>query len=193
VQRLDMGAFLDALAARDTQLDGTADVETTLSGPVGEDLARTTQGRARVDVTDGVVHDFPLLAAINRALRLTEGSSRDTRFRRLTASLAIGGGGATTTDLVLDAGEVRVTASGRIGFDRALDFRGIARLSAERTAAVVASVHELARLRRNGTIDLPLTITGTVDNPAFDIDLKAAIEKGIADELLRRLNRIIRR
>ena len=192
VQRLDLGAFLDALAARDTQLDGTADVETTLSGPVGGDLARTTQGRARVDVTEGVIHDFPLLAAINRALRLTEGSSRDTRFRRLTATLAIGAGGATTTDLVLDARDVQVTAAGRIGFDRSLDFRGIATLSAERTAAAVASIHELARLRRNGTIDLPLTITGTADDPAFEIDLKSAIERGIADELLRQFRRIIR-
>ena len=193
VQRLDLGAFLDALAARDARIDGTARIDASVGGPVGGDLAATTAGRARLDISDGVVHDFPLVAAINRALRLSEGNARDTRFSRLSASLAIGGGGATTSDLVLEAGEIRVAASGRIGFDRTLNLRGTATLSAERTAEIAASVRELARLRRNGTIDLPLAITGTLDNPAFGIDLKSAIERGIGDELLRRLGKFIRR
>jgi uncharacterized protein involved in outer membrane biogenesis len=193
VERLDLGAFLDALAGEDARIDGTAEVEATVGGPVGASLARTVGGRAHLSVSDGVVHDFPLLAAINRALRLTEGSARDTRFRRLTATLAIGNGSATTNDLTLDAGDVQVAAAGRIRFDRAIDLRGVATLSPERTAAAVASIHELARLRRNGTIALPLAITGTLDKPAFAIDMKAAIEKGIADELMRRLGRIIRR
>ena len=151
------------------------------------------QGRARVVVSDGIVHQFPLLAAINSALRLSEGDLRDTRFERLSATLAIANGRATTGDLVLEASEVRVVTAGTIGFDRTLDLRGQATLSAERTAAVVASVRELSRLRQHGQIELPLTISGTLDDPRFGIDMKGAIEKGIKDELLRRLGIIIRR
>ena len=193
VQHFDLGAFLDALAGRDAKIDGTANVEAAVGGPVGANLAETVVGRARLDVSDGVVHDFPLVAAINRALRLTAGTARDTRFTRLSATLAVGHGGATTDDLLLEAGEVRVAAAGRIGFDRSLDLRGTATLSEARTTQAIASIHELARLRRNGTIDLPLTITGTLDTPEFGIDLKTAIEQGIADELLRRLRGLIKR
>ena len=185
--------FLDALAARDAQLDGTARFDAALSGPLGAALADTMQGRVRVVVSDGIVHQFPLLAAINSALRLSGGDLRDTRFDRLSATLAIANGRATTGDLVLEASEVRVVTAGTIGFDRTLNLRGQATLSAERTAAVVASVHELSRLRQHGLIQLPLTISGTLDDPRFGIDLKGAIEKGIKDELLRRLGIIIRR
>ena len=193
VERIDLGAFLDALAARDAQLDGTAGFDAALNGPLGESLARTMQGRAQVVVSNGIVHQFPLLAAINRALRLSGGDLRDTRFERLSATLAIANGRATTGDLVLEAGEVRVVTAGTIGFDRSLDLRGQATLSAERTTAIIASVHELSRLRKSGQIQLPLTISGTLDDPRFAIDMKGAIQQGIKDELLRRLGIIIRR
>ena len=144
-------------------------------------------------MSNGIVHEFPLLAAINRSLRLSGGDLRDTRFERLSATLAIGNGRATTDDLVLEAGEVRVATAGTIGFDRTLNLRGQATLSAERTAAVIASVHELSRLRKSGQIELPLTISGTLDDPRFAIDMKGAIQQGIKDELLRRLGIKIRR
>ncbi|HEX6975427.1 MAG TPA: AsmA-like C-terminal region-containing protein [Vicinamibacterales bacterium] len=192
VEHLDLGSFLDALAGRDARIDGTARTDAALGGPIEVDVAGTMTGRAHLDVSDGVLHDFPLVAAVNRALRISGGNARDTKFARLSATLAIARGGASTSDLSLDAGEVRVAATGRIGFDRTLDLRGVATLSEARTAEAVASVHELARLRRNGTIDLPLTISGTLDTPAFAIDVKAAIQQGLTDELLRRLNRIIK-
>ncbi len=190
---MDLGAFLDALAGGDARLDGTADADASVSGPLGGALARALRGRARLTVADGVVQDFPLLAAINRTLGLAEGSDRDTRFERLSATFALGNGGATTDDLVLDAGEVRLAAAGRIGFDRTLDLHGLATLSAGRTAAAVASIHELSRLRKDGRLVLPLTVSGSLDDPTFGIDLKAAIAGGIKDELLRRLRTIIRR
>ena len=36
VERIDLGAFLDALAARDAQLDGTARFDAALNGPLGD-------------------------------------------------------------------------------------------------------------------------------------------------------------
>lgn len=193
VSRLDVGSFLDALGGADTRLDGTAQLDASVGGPLGGALDTTMAGRAHIVVADGVVHQFPLLAAINRALRLAEGDSRDTRFERLSATLAIANGRATTNDLVLDARDVRVTAAGTIGFDRTLNLRGRATMSAERTAAAIASVRELSRLGRDGRIELPLTISGTLDDPAFGVDVKGAIATGVKDELLRRLGRIIRR
>ena len=44
----------------------------------------------------------------------------------------------------------------------------------------------------SGELELPLTISGTLDAPLFEIDLKVAVEKGIVDELKRRFRRFIR-
>jgi hypothetical protein len=62
--------------------------------------------------------------------------------------------------------QMRAVLSGRIGFDRSLDLRGRAIVAAERVAAGVDSVHELARLRKaSGEVIVPLTITGSLDAP----------------------------
>lgn len=193
LSQLDAGAFLTALNGSDQRLDGTAALTAALRGRVGEPLAQTVTGRATVDVTDGVIRNFPLLAALGRALRLADQQGSDTRFSRLSATLAIGSGAATTDDLVLQSSDLRLEAAGRIGADRSLALRARAVLSPERSASAIASIHELSGLRNEqGQVALPLTISGTLDSPDFDIDIESIIKKGIADELRRRLRRIIK-
>ncbi|HJR59654.1 MAG TPA: AsmA-like C-terminal region-containing protein [Vicinamibacterales bacterium] len=194
VSRLRIGDFLNALTATDARIDGMAVIAATLRGPLNESLAETLTGRVQLTVEDGVIRQFPLLAAVNRAVRLTASDGPDTRFERLTATLALARGQAATDDLRMYAGHVRVEAAGRIGFDRSLDMTGKAVLSAERATAAIRSVHELSGLRnRNGELEIPLTIAGTLDAPSFNLDLQAMIRKGIQDELKRRLRNIIRR
>ena len=193
VRGLDAGDFLNALAESEQRLDGTASVTASLRGTVGEPLDRTLSGNMQMTVTDGVIRDFPMLAAINRALRLAEHEEGDTRFERLSGTFAIAAGQATTEDLVLQAAHIRAQVKGRIGADRSLALRGVAVLSPERSARAVASIRELSALRNSsGELELPLTISGTLDAPSFGIDLKAAVEKGIVDELKRRFRRFIR-
>jgi uncharacterized protein involved in outer membrane biogenesis len=192
VKGLDVGDFLSALTGRDQRLDGTGSITAALQGRIGEPLERTLIGRTGILVTDGVVRDFPLMASINRALKVDEETSRDTRFERLSATFQVFGGQATTEDLVLESGDVRVAAQGRIGADRSIAMRGQAILSANRVARAVTHVRELARLKNSrGEIELPLTISGSLDTPSINVDLKAAIVEGIGDEIRRRLRRII--
>ncbi len=193
VNNLDVGGFLRALTGREQPLDGTASIDGALRGVANEPLDRTVRGRARVTVAQGVVRNFPLLATINRALRLTQQQEGDTRFERLTATLTLAGGEATTDDLALDAGHVRVEAAGRIGADRSLALRGHAVIAADYVAQRVARVPEIARLKnRRGEIDVPLTISGSLGAPSIAVDVKTAVGQGIADELRRRLRRLIR-
>lgn len=193
LQGVDAGAFLAALSGRDQHIEATGSFTGSLGGTVGEPLAATVRGRVRMELTDGVIRDFPLLAHISRALRLAEQSGNDTRFERLSATLAIASGAATTDDLVLRAAHVRVEAAGRIGVDRSLALRGVAVVSPERSSAAIASIRELKGLRNaQGEIQIPLTISGSLDAPAFGLDVEAAIRKGIADELRRRIRRIIK-
>jgi hypothetical protein len=188
-----MGALLDTVAGRDAKLDGRGSIDAKLNGRFEPGFLTRMDGGARVVVSNGVLHDFPLLATVNRALRLSEGDGQDTRFEQLSASLAIARGTATTDDLTIQAGHLRAVLSGRIGFDRSLDLRGRAIVAAERVAAGVDSVHELARLRNaNGEVVVPLTITGSLDAPKFDIDVGSIIREGVVDELKRRLRRLIK-
>ncbi len=194
LEGIDAAALLDTLAARDTGIEGTGRLEAKLQGRLERDFIAGSDGPAWIVLSNGVLRGFPLLAAVNRALRLAATDSNDTRFERLSATLAISRGAAATDDLVIEAGHLRVDLAGRIGFDRALDLRGRAIVSAERAAAAVASVRELARLRtRHGQIVLPLTIGGTLDSPQFGVDVESAIREGVRDELMRRLRGIIRR
>jgi AsmA protein len=194
VQRLDFGALLDSLAGEDAKIDGTGDLDADLRGRLVESFVSGIEGRARLVVSGGVLHDFPLVATINRALRLAEAGGSDTRFDRLSASLAIAGASAATDDLLMEAGHLRVELAGRIGFNRALALRGRAVVSKARAAEAVRSVRELARLRNSeGEVELPLTIGGTFDAPQFGLDLETAIKQGVRDELERRLRRLFRR
>ena len=193
VRGLDAGDFLKALNGSDQRLDGTATVTASLRGRVGEPLDRTVTGQVQMTVTDGVIRDFPMLAAINRALKLAERAEGDTKFERLSGTFAIAAGQAATDDLVLQAAHLRAEVKGRIGADRSLALRGVAVLSPERSAQAIASVRELSALRNDaGEVELPLTIGGTLDAPSFGLDVKAAMEKGITNELRRRIRRFIR-
>ena len=188
-----VGALLDTVGGRDAKLDGRGRIDAKLTGRFEPGFLTRSDGRARLVVSNGVLHDFPLLAAVNRALRLSESDGQDTRFDELSASLVIARGTATTEDLVIQAGHLRAVLSGRIGFDRSVDLRGRAIVAAEQVAAGVDSVHELARLRKaSGEIVVPLTITGSLDAPRFDIDVGTIIREGVVDELKRRIRRLFK-
>ena len=203
VTGVNAGQFLAAYSGRDQHLDGTASATASLHAGLRDALPRGLEGRMEVNIVNGVIREFPLLGAINRALRLAEGGARDTRFERLSATLAFAGrnverseaygGHATTDDLVLQARDVRVEAAGRIGFNRSLDLAGLAVLSPERSAEAVRSVRELSGLRNDrGEVELPIRIGGTMDDPSFSIDLQAAVARSIKNELRRRFRDLFR-
>jgi hypothetical protein len=206
VRDLDVSDFLSALAERAQSIDGVGAATASLGARIGDPMPAGLAGRMQVNIADGVIREFPLLSAINRALRLAEGDARDTRFERLSATLVFPGSGArsagdaasagyaTTDDLVLDAREVHVAAAGRIGFDRSLDLRGQAVISSERSAQAIRSVRELSGLRNDGgELELPVRIRGTLDDPSIQVDVGAAVGRSLKEELRRRIRGLIRR
>jgi hypothetical protein len=195
VRDIDVSDFLAALSGRDQRVDGTASASSTLRASVGAAMPRSLTGRVQLTIATGVVRDFPLLAAINRALRLAESSGRDTHFERLSGTFVLSGSDyAASNDLVMLARDMRVQATGRIGFDRWLDLEGLAIFSPARTAEAVRSVRELSALRNDeGELELPIKIGGTLDDPSFGIDIQAALGRSLRDELRRRWRGLFRR
>ena len=195
IKDIDVSEFLAAVTGRDQRFDGTASASSVLHAVVGASMPRSLGGHVQIDVVNGVVREFPLLTAINRALRLAQSSGRDTHFERLSGTFAFtGADSASTNDLVMFARDMRVQAAGRIGFDRWLDLEGLAVFSPARTAEAIRSVRELSGLRnKQGEMELPIRIGGTLDHPSFNIDLQAALTRSISEELKRRLRGLFRK
>ena len=190
---LNVKEFLDTLTGSDQRLEGTATVSAALGGRVDQALTQSASGQLTLTIVDGVIRNFPMLAAIDRALKLTAQEQGDTAFERLTGTFDIANGSARTDDLVITARDVRVHVSGRIGADRSLAMRGSAVLSPERSARAITTINELKGMRNaQGQVAVPLTISGSLDAPSFNVDVAAILKKGALDELKRRLRRIIR-
>ncbi|MEJ2368203.1 MAG: AsmA-like C-terminal region-containing protein, partial [Acidobacteriota bacterium] len=140
----------------------------------------------------GVIKNFPLLATVNRVLKVTGGSGKDTQFDSLTGDFKIAGGKAHSDNINLKAGEMTVHGAGDIGFNLILDIKGRIVFSPEKTQELVHSVGELSSLvNQKGRLVLPLVISGSVDNPSINIDikdlLKKKLQKDLKDKLLQKL------
>lgn len=155
-------------------------------------LKQSLSGTASLDVKKGVIKNFPLLATVNRVLKVTGGSGKDTQFDSLTGDFKIAGGKAHSDNINLKAGEMTVHGAGDIGFNLILDIKGRIVFSPEKTQELVHSVGELSSLvNQKGRLVLPLVISGSVDNPSINIDikdlLKKKLQKDLKDKLLQKL------
>lgn len=193
IEGVDMRQLVNAATSVPDSLSGVGALRGRLEGVVAAPMLERATGTMAVALSNGAIHNFPLIAAVNSALRIAEGDERDLRFESLTATMAIAGGRATTRDLLVRAGELTVTASGTLGFNRSLDFRGHVVFSAKKAAELVRAVREAARLRNaKGEIDVPVVVTGTVTDPHFGVDTAELLQRGVQDELQRRLEKGLR-
>lgn len=193
IDNVDLRQFVNDTTTVPDSLSGTGMLRGRLEGVLLEPMLDRATGRMEVVLTKGAIHNFPLVAAVNSALKVAEGDTRDLRFETLTATMAVANGGAVTDDLVVRSGELTVTASGTLGFDHSLDFRGRVIFSADKAAELVRSVKEAARLRNaKGEIEVPVVVSGTVTDPRYAVDVAGLLKRGLQDELERRLKKGLR-
>ena len=155
-------------------------------------------GTMDVALSNGVIRNFALLAALNRALRITGGNDTDTRFERLAATLDLGGGVMGTRNASLHAGELTALAAGTLGFDRTIDMNGTAAFSREASARMISSIREIsAASNAQGEVEVPFRITGSMDRPDVAIDTQAVLGRAVRKEIQRNirkgLDRLFRR
>ena len=155
-------------------------------------------GTVDVVLSNGVIHNFALLAAINSALHVTAGDARDTRFERFSATLSLAQGAVRTQNAALVAGEMTATAAGAVSVDRTIDMAGTARFSPEVSARMIASVNHISAARNEqGQVEVPFSITGPIEAPVFAIDveqiLNRALRKEVERSVRKTLDRLLRR
>ncbi|MGH7628863.1 MAG: AsmA family protein [Gemmatimonadales bacterium] len=186
VTGLDVNRVLSATTTMKDVLHGTAAVTGTVSGSgsTAEAIERSLRGNLSFELRDGVLKNYPILANVNRAVGITEGEGKDTRFERLSGTAAVGGGRARVRDLILQAGELSVLGQGVVTFDRTVDFRLRAVLSSEKSGQLAQRVGAVGALRdREGRIDVPVSITGSALAPRTRVEAGVIAKKRVKETL----------
>jgi uncharacterized protein involved in outer membrane biogenesis len=186
VQGIDVNRALSANTTMKNFLGGAGRLAGDMrgSGNTAAALERTLTGTLEFELKDGVIRNFPLLAAINQALGITQGNGQDTRFQSLTGTATLGGGAARTTNLVLRAGELSLAGKGSLGFDQRLDLHLTASASPAMSNQLVKRVGLLKSLSNDrGQVTFPVLVTGTTTAPRISVDLGSIAKKQLEGKL----------
>lgn len=189
VQGLQLGPALDAVAQIPVSISGTAGADFSVKGQgfATNDLTRALEGGGHVEVKDGKIEGVNLLEeamAILRVAGISLDRAKATAFSTVETDLMIRQGVVTLQNLLMDSHDFQATGGGTIGFDHALNVMVNLRLS-EALSQQIAGVSPVARLAiKEGQLTLPLLISGTLDAPIYELDMKRLTGK--AQEQIRK-------
>jgi uncharacterized protein involved in outer membrane biogenesis len=191
---LDVNQALSATTTMKDKLSGTARLTTNVhgSGTSQPMLEKTLAGTVGFAVTNGVLHNFPLMSSINAALGAIGqgGSSPELTFQSFSGTAAIANGKATTNDLALKSDIVSLAGAGTYGFDQSVAFKLKAGLSPAASSQIASRVSFASRLEDSqGQITVPVVVSGTASSPKFTVDVKSAATqqvKGLLNQFLKK-------
>ncbi|MHB8813106.1 MAG: AsmA family protein [Steroidobacteraceae bacterium] len=159
---------------------GNVTMDVTARGNTTAALTGSLDGHAAVSLTNGAIQGFDLWSAVNSAVALaqrhsmpTKGGGNSTPFDTFKASADLTNGVATTKDLDIASGDLRVTGQGTANLTtEAVDYRvDAAVLQGPGTGAALANI--------------PLLITGTMKSPSVRPDTQALV-KSVARQQLQK-------
>ena len=191
---LDVSRALSAMTTMGGKLSGTARMTTDVqaSGTTQAAIEQSLSGTLAFGVMHGVVKNFPILSAINQALGVAGQSQQDVAFDSLTGTATLGGGHAETKDLTLRAGDLSMAAQGTYGFDQSLNLKTATQLSAARTKDLAQRVAVVQKLETpQGTLAIPVTVTGTASAPKFAPDVTALAKQHLPGVLQQGLQKLL--
>jgi uncharacterized protein involved in outer membrane biogenesis len=153
-------------------------------GLTAASLLQSVRGGARVDIVDGVVNNLGLVRSIVVATSgRADGTSaaatrRDEPFTRLGATLTIGGGSASTSDLRFESPDLLLGANGTLRLDgSSINLTGRAQLSDELSRQ---AGRDLVRYtQEGGRVTLPVTVTGSAAAPHVRIDVADVAKRAV--------------
>lgn len=152
-------------------------------------------GSGTATITDGTIRRLELVRTavlfFGRPAADAPASSGE-RFSRIAASFQLARQVFTTDSLTMESPDVNVAASGTLTIPtKALDGRANLLLS---EALTTQAGTDLVRFTREGNrVVLPATLGGTLDRPRVTIDAAAAVQRGLRNEMQRRLKGVFDR
>ena len=159
---------------------GNVTLNVTAHGNTTDALISSLDGHAAAELANGALQGIDLWSAINSAVALAQrhslpakGAGNSTRFDAFKASADISNGVATTQDLDISSGDLRVTGQGTANLvTEAVNYRANATiLKGPSTGAALANV--------------PLLITGTMKSPSVRPDTQALV-RSVAQQQLQK-------
>ncbi|MFW5926813.1 MAG: AsmA family protein, partial [Wenzhouxiangella sp.] len=152
------------------------------------EILASLDGNGNFELNDGVVRGVDLRRLIEEELtvsnlgNISRAFGGETPFRNLTGSLRAEGGVVELPDLDLTARDYGAQGSGRIdlGADRV-------HYKLELNLGETLAARMPDRLRRATNGRIPLLIAGSTTAPTVTVDVAGIVERGLIDELSRRL------
>ena len=173
IQGLQLGPALDAVAATQVSISGTAGADLALQGRGFSmpDLTKSLEGTSHVAVKDGKIEGVNLLQeaiSILKVAGISLDNAKATVFSTIETDLAIKQGIINVQHLLMDSHDFQATGGGTIGFDQTLNLTMNLNLSQD-LSQKIAGASPVAKLAmKEGRLSLPLIITGTVQAPCMD-------------------------
>jgi hypothetical protein len=189
----ELAAFGGAPGALTGRLNGSGRF-----GARGQDVQsvlRSARGVGEVTITKGSMSGLDVVQTAVRFLggsATAEDSEEGERFEEMTATFALGDRVVRSDDLSVGALDYDILARGTLALGtNALDGRADLILS---EALSATAGRDLFRYTRAGNrIVLPATIGGTLARPRVGIDAAAALQRGVRNEIERRLEGLFKR
>ncbi|HSA61149.1 MAG TPA: AsmA family protein [Nitrospiraceae bacterium] len=182
LQGLQLGPALDAIAATQLSISGTAGADLALQGRGFSmpDLTKALEGTSHVAVKDGKIEGVNLLreaVSILNVAGIPLDNPKATAFSTIETDLAIKQGLITVQRLLMDSRDFQATGGGTIGFDQSLNLTVNLNLSQEFSQKIAGSSPVAKFAMKDGRLILPLTITGTAQAPSYGLDMKGMTGK----------------
>ncbi|MCI0427687.1 MAG: AsmA family protein [Nitrospiraceae bacterium] len=178
IQGLQLGPALNAVAAAQVSISGTAGADLALQGRGFSvpDLTKTLEGTSRVAVKDGTIEGVNLLQeaiSILKVAGISLDNAKTTAFSTIETDLAIKEGIINVQRLLIDSHDFQATGEGTVGFDQTLNLKVKLSLSQALSQKITGSPPAARLALAGGRLNVPLLITGTVQAPSYGLDSKA--------------------
>jgi AsmA protein len=182
VQGLQLGPALDAVAATQVSLTGTAGADLALRGRgfTMPDLTQALEGTGQIAIKDGKIEGVNLLqeaVAILKIAGIAIDNPKATAFSTIETDLAVKQGLVTVQRLLMDSHDFQATGGGTIGFDQRLNLALNLHLSQDLSQQLAGASPVIKLAMKEGRVTLPLTVTGTVQAPSYGLDMKSMTGK----------------
>lgn len=188
---LDLAAIIAALTRKEANFSGKGDFDLSLEGrgaTVIENV-RSAGGRVAFSLQDGAIEGFnlgrSLCAVYNSTQKLPAPPSdlpKRTRYQVISGTASVADGVASSSDLLARAAFMDVTGKGQLKLvEQQLDYSLEAKLTGRIDIPNCQSMQSLIGE------SIPLTLRGTVTDPAIRPDFSEIIQRRLKDELQKRL------
>jgi AsmA protein len=178
VHGVQVGQVLSAVSPDSpVTVSGTAAMDATVTGRGFSmpDLTKTLEGPGHVEVKEGRIEGINLIqeaVTLLNIVGLPLDSAKVTAFSTIESDFLITPGIVRVQKLLMDSHDFQATGGGTVGFDQTLNLVINLNLS-QPLSQKLASSSSITKLAiKDGRLRLPLTITGTAQNPSYGLNMK---------------------